>query len=82
MLSGKTAVVDAVVVVDVGAEDEVQEELRRRRDLQDLLGHPGVQSIQICLQETGQGATCTENLVQEHISVQNLLHARGKTSTQ
>ena len=72
--------VGAVVVeaVDAGAEDVDQEEPKH---LQDLLGHPGkVQNIQICPQENGVGAICTENLGAVHISVQNRVPALGEMS--
>ena len=79
MPSETTVAAEDVETADAGAEVEAREEPRH---LQELLGHPGqVQSIQTCPQETGTGATCTENSGVVHISVQNQVPARGKMSS-
>ena len=73
------------VVAEV-VEDEVpkrrEEAKRHLQDHQAHQDHPGVPSILIFLQESGQGVICTENSDEEHISVLNLQRAPGRTSMQ
>ena len=71
------AVVDPGVVVV--SHEVVSLEVAKAQVLQEAPGDP---SIQISRQESGQGATCTENSGEEHISVLNLGHAPGKTYLQ
>ena len=70
--------VDAVVEV-VGAEDEGQEGPKHRQDLLGLPGQP--QNIQTCLQVTGTGATCTENMAEALSSALSQPHVPGRTSS-
>lgn len=81
MLSGHPIEeVEDVVGVEGVAETNAVEEVVNQMEVDHLQEHQVLSpSIQIFHLENGQGAACTEDTAEEHISAQNLQPARGKT---